>query len=89
MLETQAQIAETVNKLFVSLFELEPEQLLADTNLYQDLGLDSLDAIDLIIAFEKQFKINPPVEEVKLIRTMQDVYNMVLKYYLADSREIQ
>jgi acyl carrier protein len=89
MLETQSQIAETVNKLFVSLFELEPEQLLADTNLYQDLGLDSLDAIDLIIAFEKQFKINPPVEEVKLIRTMQDVYNMVLKYYLADSREIQ
>ena len=89
MLETQAQIAETVNKLFVSLFELEPEQLLADTNLYQDLGLDSLDAIDLIIAFEKQFKINPSVEEVKLIRTMQDVYNIVLKYYLADSREIQ
>ena len=70
-----------VNEIFVDLFELDPQILQPDKNLFSDIGLDSLDAIDLIIAFQKEFKIKPAAEEFQKILTLGDVYNLVQTYY--------
>lgn len=66
-----------VNHIFIELFELEEKQLTPEANLYEGLGLDSLDTIDLIVEFQKEFNINPPNDQLKEIRTLNDVYQLV------------
>lgn len=75
------EIVGRVNDLFVDLFEAPREKLVPEAHLFQDLSLDSLDAIDLVVSFERVFKIKPPHAEIREIRTLQDVYNLVLRYH--------
>ena len=79
--EVKQQIYVKVNAIFSDLFDLTDEQLIPHAHIYADLGLDSLDTIDLMIAFEKNFQMKPIVEEARSIETLQDIYNLVLKYY--------
>jgi acyl carrier protein len=74
------EIQRRINEIIINQFEVSPDDISGDKQLFSDLGLDSLDAIDLIIAFQSQFKIKPPNEELKAIRTMNDVYQLVAKY---------
>ena len=77
MTMTQNEVVSKINSLFVDLFEVEPEKLKPEVLIFEDLGLDSLDAIDLVISFEKHFKFSPPQEELKKLRTLNDVYTLV------------
>ncbi|MFK0573822.1 acyl carrier protein [Endozoicomonas sp.] len=54
-------------------FEIDPEQVTLETHLYQDLDLDSIDAVDLVIALQNLTgkKIKP--EDFKSVRTVADV----------------
>lgn len=78
---TNEKIVEIVNSIFIDLFEIEKEKLQPSANIYIDLGLDSLDTIDLLISFESKFKMKPNAEEIREILTLQDVYHLVHKYY--------
>ena len=80
-INSTAEIKTAVNAIFIKNFELDPEDLLEGKNLYEDFGLDSLDAIDMVIAFQRQFKIKPPEEEIRGVRTLGDVYELVEKYH--------
>lgn len=75
------ELNQRVDGIFVSLFELEQSQLSGDKNLFSDLGLDSLDTIDLVISFHKEFGIKPPNDELQHIQTLSDVYALVEKYH--------
>ena len=57
----------------VELFELEPEEVVADANLYEDLDLDSIDAVDLAVKITDITgkRVNP--EDFKKVRTVQDL----------------
>lgn len=70
-----------VNEIFLNLFEVEEAQLKPEANLFADLGLDSLDAIDLVISFQREFKIKPENSELQAIRTLDDVYQLVHRYH--------
>lgn len=78
---SNVEVCDKVNAMFVDLFELESDKLIPAAHLYTDLSLDSLDAIDLVISFERVFKIKPPHEEIRNIQTLGDVHQLVLKYY--------
>lgn len=84
--QTQQEVVTRVNEIFVDLFEVEPAELKPEAKLFTDLKLDSLDAIDLVVSFERVFKIKPPHAEIREIRTMQDVYALVLKYHDAGDK---
>lgn len=75
----QQQIIEAINEVFVESFELDREQLTRDAHIFTDLGLDSLDVVDLIAAIQKKFKVtvheDPRVREV---RTLGDLYDYLL-----------
>ncbi len=59
-------------------FELEPELLQPDATLYEDLGLDSLDAVDMVVALEKAFGMKMTDEEaVRAVRTLGDLFGLV------------
>jgi acyl carrier protein len=76
---SREQVVATVNEIFVEVFELPTEKLLPDAQLFSDLGLDSIDAIDLAISFERKFGVKVNQDLIKSIRTLDDVYRAVLE----------
>ncbi|MCC8366033.1 MULTISPECIES: acyl carrier protein [Xenorhabdus] len=71
------QIYQEVSQLLVKLFELSPEDITPDSRLYEDLELDSIDAVDMVVHLQKKTgrKIKP--EAFKSVRTVQDVVDAV------------
>lgn len=79
---TPESIRSEVNKIFMELFELKEEQLKPESHLFNDLGLDSLDAIDMAVRFQREFQLKPSHEDIKAIQTMSDIYRLVERYAL-------
>lgn len=70
-------LKDSVNQLVASEFELEPGAIRPDADLYKDLGLDSLDAIDLVVALERKFGFKVEEGAAKLVRTVNQLYEFV------------
>jgi len=69
------EIIARVNKVFVDEFELEADALKPEAHIFQELGLDSLDIVDLIVALQKKFDVNFRSDErIREIRTLDDLY---------------
>lgn len=76
---TKEEIIEKTNKVFEDEFEIEPGKLTPQAKIFDELGLDSLDIVDLIVALQKQFKVQIREDErVRSIRTLEDVYSFIL-----------
>jgi len=73
----QEKIYQFVVGIFVELFELEAKDIRPDATIFDELGLDSLDMVDLVIEMQSKFKfkIERTVDEEKLraIRTIKDL----------------
>jgi len=54
---------------------VEREKLNAEANFMEDLGADSLDTVELVMAFEKEFDIDIPDEEAEKLQTVGDALN--------------
>ena len=75
---TEQEIIDITNKVFEDSFEIEPERLQPEAHIFTDLGLDSLDIVDLVVALQKGFGVNIRNEEqVRDIRTLQDIYRFI------------
>ena len=75
---TEQEIIIIVNKVFEESFEIEKEKLKPEAHIFTDLGLDSLDIVDLVVALQKSFGVTIRNEErVRNIRTLQDVYQFI------------
>jgi len=75
---TEKEIIEITNKVFEDSFEIEKERLHPQAHIFQDLGIDSLDVVDLVVALQKSFGVNIRNEEkVRNIRTLQDIYDFI------------
>lgn len=73
----QNAIYQEVCGLLTKLFEIEPDAISPKARLYEDLELDSIDAVDMIVHLQKKTgkKIKP--ETFKSVRTVQDVVDAV------------
>ena len=70
------QIEEWTNEVFEEEFEISPEKLKPDAHIFTDLGLDSLDVVDLIVALQKKFNVTIRGDNrVAEIRSLEDLYN--------------
>ena len=75
---TEQEIIEKTNRVFEEAFEIESERLVPEAHIFSDLGLDSLDIVDLIVALQKSFGVKIRNEEtVREIRTLQDIYRFI------------
>lgn len=75
---TEHEIIVIVNKVFEESFEIEREKLKPEAHIFNDLGLDSLDIVDLVVALQESFGINIRNEEkVRNIRTLRDIYDFI------------
>jgi acyl carrier protein len=76
---TEAEVIEAVKGVFVDSFEIPPEKLTPEAQIFGDLGLDSLDVVDLVAAIQKRFGVQVRDDErVRSIRSMQDLYNYLI-----------
>ncbi len=74
------QIIELTNQALAEEFELEIEDLKAEAHIKDDLGLDSLDIVDMTIVIEKAFKTKLTNKaELASIQTLGDVYDYLEK----------
>ena len=72
-----APINEAVNEIMHAGFEIPMEKLLPEANLFTDLGLDSLDAVDMLVHLEDKLGVKVDGEKLLKVRTLQDIYDLV------------
>ncbi len=69
-------LSERVNSIVTDQLGVDKESLSPEANLLDDLGADSLDVVELVMALEEEFGIEVPDDDVENIRTIRDI----LKY---------
>jgi acyl carrier protein len=67
-----ADHSEKVKDIIANELGVEREKLTTDASFIDDLGADSLDIVELVMEFEKEFNIDIPDEEAEKLRTVGD-----------------
>ena len=87
---TKEKIVAVTNQVFEELFEVPPEKLVPQAKIFDELGLDSLDTVDLVVALQKRFQVQIREDErVRAIRTLDDVYEFILALEREKARQSQ
>ena len=76
---TKAEIEQKIKDILVSDFEVDAAKLTPDVNLFTDLDLDSIDAVDLVVRLQQAVKKKVNPEDFRKIRTFGDVVDAVEK----------
>jgi acyl carrier protein len=75
---TNVNIESQLQHYLVSMFEVSPEQITRDARLFEDLDLDSIDAVDLIVKLQDLTGRKFKPEEFKTVRTVGDLIDHVV-----------
>lgn len=70
-------VLEKMKDILVEQLECEPEDITMESLLVDDLGADSLDAIDIVMSVEDTFKVEVPDEIIEKIETVGDIVNYI------------
>ena len=71
-------VTKKVNQVFEESFEIDRNMLKPEKKIFDDLGLDSLDIVDLVVALQKKFGVKIRNDErVRSILTLEDIYNYI------------
>ena len=73
----RAEILEKVKGIIVDKLGVEPSEVTEAANFTNDLGVDSLDTVELLMEFEKVFGIKIPDDETSTIATVKDAVDKV------------
>ena len=78
---TRDEIIEAVNNALVNEMELDPAEIAPEKTFFDDLGLDSIDMVDLVIGLQRKFGISlREDDEIKKVRTLGDVYDFFERF---------
>ncbi len=72
-----SDIADRVKKIVVEHLGVEEDNVAEGASFIDDLGADSLDTVELVMAFEEEFGIEIPDEAAKDIQTVGDAVNFI------------
>ena len=72
-----SDIADRVKKIVVEHLGVEEDKVAEGASFIDDLGADSLDTVELVMAFEEEFGIEIPDEAAKDIQTVGDAVNFI------------
>jgi acyl carrier protein len=85
-MKTKEEILSEIAEVLAGEFEIPREKLTADARLYEDLDLDSIDAVDLIVRIQQRTGIKVVAEDFKAIRTLGDVADVIAKLVAEQSK---
>jgi acyl carrier protein len=72
-----SEVAEKVKKIIVDRLGVSDSEVSAESSFIKDLGADSLDTVELIMEFEKEFDISIPDEDAEKIQTVGDAVSYI------------
>ncbi len=72
-----SDLADRVRSIVASQLSVEVQEVQPESSILDDLGADSLDVVELVMALEEEFDIEVPDEDVEAIRTVKDVESYV------------
>ena len=72
-----SDIAESVKEIIASELGVEVEKVTEDAHFVDDLGADSLDTVELVMAFEEEFGIEIPDDAAETIQTFGDAVKFI------------
>ncbi|HEY5175959.1 MAG TPA: acyl carrier protein [Terriglobales bacterium] len=72
-----ASVEERVKQIIVEQLGVDEAEVTPDASFVDDLGADSLDTVELVMAFEEAFEIEIPDEDAEKIRTVQDAVTYI------------
>ncbi|MNS38632.1 Acyl carrier protein [compost metagenome] len=75
----QNEIFDKVKKIVVDRLGVTDDQVTMDASFTEDLGADSLDTVELVMAFEEEFNIEIPDEDAEKIGAVKDAVNYIQK----------
>ncbi len=74
-----SEIEEKVRKIICEQLDVPEEDVVPSASFVDDLGADSLDQVELIMAMEEEFDISIPDEDAEKIATVQDAIDYIVK----------
>lgn len=74
---SQNDVFEKVKEIVSEQLSVEAEKIKSESNFIDDLGADSLDTVELIMALEEEFDIEIPDEDAEKITKVQDIVNYI------------
>ncbi len=70
-------IFDTVRNIIANQLGVSPDKVTLDCDIVKDLGLDSLDIVELVMALEEEWDIVADDEDIKTLKTVKDVVNYI------------
>jgi len=79
-MQTAEEISSTLKDILVEMFEVDADDVTLSAHLYDDLDIDSIDAVDLLVKLKEVTgkKIKP--EDFKAVRTVEDIVNAIKQH---------
>lgn len=74
-----SSIENKVKKIIVDQLDVTEEEVTAQASFVDDLGADSLDVVEMVMAFEEEFGIEIPDDDAEGIKTVQDAMDYISK----------
>ncbi|MCX7926538.1 MAG: acyl carrier protein [Candidatus Omnitrophica bacterium] len=71
------KIKQEVKKIVLEITELPENKLSEDAKFVEDLGVDSMMALEIVASIEKKYKVVIPEEEIPTIRCLNDIYRVL------------
>jgi len=76
-MQSKETIYKYLKETFVDLFEIDVDTIHPEARLYEDLDIDSIDAVDMVVKLKELTGEKIPPEAFKSVRTVQDVVDAV------------
>ncbi|GMV22844.1 MAG: acyl carrier protein [Vicinamibacterales bacterium] len=73
-------VADQVKKIIVEQLGVDEDEVTPDASFVDDLGADSLDTVELVMAFEEEFSIEIPDEDAEKITRVKDAVEYIEKH---------
>jgi acyl carrier protein len=74
---TKDEIIQKVNEFLVEEIEIEPSEIRPEAELKKDLGIDSLDFVDIVVIVEKKFGFKMKGEDMAEVLTLKSFYDYI------------
>ncbi len=72
-----SDVFDRVKKIVVEHLDVEAEKVVSDASFIDDLGADSLDLVELVMAFEEEFNIEIPEDDTEKIHKIKDAVTFI------------
>ena len=74
---TRQEIEEKVKEFLIEELEIEEENIFPEAKLKEDMGIDSLDYVDIVVIVEKNFGFKIKAEEMTAVKTLSQFYDYI------------